>query len=353
MTNDLSREISAQATQISLCLFGKWVMPDSQKVQSSKWSSFVEELKSAGYTFVEPLQLPVTGGVILIVDLLPKTYRQVMGRQFSNLKKILICVEPAAVNPFQYRLDIQSKFGTVYVPTQNQAVSPTNKIWQSGYVFSEELKQIDRIQFPVQRNIDIGIINQNKFSAVRGELYSFRRNIINALARQKKATITVAGKDWTRGFLWHLFKQLHAAAISTRGKKWPKVSKIYRLKKSNWVSTPGPVDSEFTFLRDTRVALVIENESTYSSEKLVNALISGCTVVYVGPEVNNRYNSNLVVECRPEKSSVIKGCQTALANVRAPEAVFQLALDSGIFEAHDIPTANRAFILELKTILTC
>lgn len=350
MISDLLPKASSGKIEIALSLFGTWVVANSSNITSRKWSSFASDLTAAGFSIVDPAKIKSSGGLMLIVDLIPKTFRELKAFDLEKDKKILICVEPATVNPFQYRLDVQDKFGTVFVPTEAQAVNATNLIWQSGYVFAEDLTQIHPGTLASDRNIEIGIINQNKFSAVKGELYSLRRKAVAELISREKVIITLAGKDWTRGWVWHIFKQLHAASISLKGKKWPNISRMFKLKRSPWLVTTGLVDSELEFSRNSKVALVIENESTYSSEKLINALISGCTIVYVGPPINEKFRTELVHQSRPVANEIVNACFAAVSNPNEPSKILNLALESGIFEEYDVSKANKELIKKLRLL---
>ena len=48
----------------------------------------------------------------------------------------------------------------------------------------------------------------------------------------------------------------------------------------------GRVSSQFEFLRKLEFVVVIENEPTYLTEKLLNAIIAGCVPLYLGPPLS-------------------------------------------------------------------
>jgi hypothetical protein len=74
------------------------------------------------------------------------------------------------------------------------------------------------------------------------------------------------------------------------------------------------VDDKFEFTSQYAVALVIENESTYVSEKLLEAIQAGCIPVYVGPEISEEWlPRDLYVRANPDVMSIRKALEQAIA----------------------------------------
>jgi hypothetical protein len=79
----------------------------------------------------------------------------------------------------------------------------------------------------------------------------------------------------------------------------------------NWPETVAP-SSKQEILRTYKYTLVIENDRTYMSEKLFDALIAGCIPVYVGPSVvDYGIPGDLVIQVEPTVMSVASGIETA------------------------------------------
>lgn len=68
----------------------------------------------------------------------------------------------------------------------------------------------------------------------------------------------------------------------------------------------GLVDDTFRFLSSFEFCLVIENENTYVSEKLLNAVISGCIPIYVGPKLADfGFPANIAIEVGGETEKMV------------------------------------------------
>jgi hypothetical protein len=123
------------------------------------------------------------------------------------------------------------------------------------------------------------MIQGNKFSARKGELYSLRRKIIVNLG---PISLDLFGTNWNKGLnfdWWHWSRSVinsNFAEISTRsffgiGKKY-----------NNYF---GVTDDKNKTLSQYKIAVVIENSADFISEKLFDSIRSGCVSVYVGPNL--------------------------------------------------------------------
>ncbi len=198
-------------------------------------------------------------------------------------KRTLIRVEPIVVNPFQYQKGIEEKYGKIVVISPNELKSPKHLYWESGYINFEKLKKL-----PNKSESGVAIINENKFSFIQGSNYKLRKKVINEFLRNEQA-VKLAGKNWNQTLTWHLRSQASAALIGLMNNKRIELSQFqFPLQiKSTWLEYAGRVPSALEFLSQSKFAIVIENDSTYVSEKLLNALIAGCIPLYVGPKLSD------------------------------------------------------------------
>lgn len=197
-------------------------------------------------------------------------------------RRTLIRVEPVVVNPFQYQNYVENKYGSIVVISPNELKGPKNLYWESGYIDFEKIEKNSSFT-----QSGIALINENKFSFVPGSNYKLRKKVIDQFIRNEQL-INLAGMNWGEGYFWHIRKQVSAlrtAAINQQGVSLSQVQ--FRLKvKSPWINYVGRVESAHTFLGKSKFAIVIENDSTYVSEKLLNALIAGCIPIYTGPSLS-------------------------------------------------------------------
>ena len=89
------------------------------------------------------------------------------------------------------------------------------------------------------------------------------------------------------------------------------------------------MDSTVDTMRRYEVAVVIENEPTYVSEKLFDALAAGCIPVYVGPPLGDyRIPQHIAVQVPPDASAVLGAVEQVLrSNLNARRSLIREYLD--------------------------
>ena len=203
------------------------------------------------------------------------------GKSLAVEDRTLIRVEPIVVNPFQYRKATEDHDGKIIVISPNDLKTPKNLYWQSGYIDFDKLDSFRNIA-----EFGVAIINENKYSFVPGSNYKLRKKVIDEFLRNK-INIRLAGKNWDQSLVWQAKKQISAAVSSARfyGKIDYFQAQFPLKVHSPWMDYLGRVESAHEFLSQSKFAIVIENDSTYVSEKLLNALIAGCIPLYSGPSL--------------------------------------------------------------------
>ncbi len=149
------------------------------------------------------------------------------------------------------------------------------------------------------------LMNSNKLSFVRGELYSLRREIIHNFA------IDLYGPRWDSGLFARIKTVIGELEIFS--KSGLKVSSKALIRW--WARHPrylGLAESKLTTYRQYRVAIALENSPDYMSEKLLDSLLAGCIPIYCGPSVAEfGIPTELVVSCGPTLADVSAGLAIA------------------------------------------
>jgi hypothetical protein len=204
------------------------------------------------------------------------------------VSRTLVRLEPKCVNPTQYRKSIEKLYKNVVVVSPLQKSQNNQIIWDSGYLPNSIALENKLIKCrSTVKNFEICFVNQNKFSFIKGELYTFRRAAINEFLR-KGISFNLAGGDWDKGKMWDLksrlscFKNTLASYRSITLKGF--LARV-DMKNTN-LNYHGKVVDSIDFMAGFRFALIIENEASYISEKLLNAIIAGCVPIYCGPNLN-------------------------------------------------------------------
>jgi hypothetical protein len=191
--------------------------------------------------------------------------------RFPKSKRILLAFEPRVVLPKNYKKKIRSQFGLVI----SRKINDTAIFLQHPQYWEREIPK-----FQTRKDKAI-IVNANKISLVKGNNYGLRK-----LCATQFEFVELFGHGWDLTFI----DKTHKAAIAIKANLSDFVpinlKSLYIWLKPNPISL-GAVPSKEKVMKEFKYALVIENESTYVSEKIFDALFSGCIPIYVGPPMNN------------------------------------------------------------------
>jgi hypothetical protein len=231
--------------------------------------------------------------------------------------RYLIASECATVNPKQFTPKVAHKFRRVYLPSRFYPTVPKSEVWGEGGYFNA--KRFEARYSNDGQRTGCGLINENKFSLVPGSNYILRSNVVR-IALKRNLPLTVAGRNWTKGLLWTIAKLLHHLWIAlSAGRVNMKIGDIWAAlvfsskRRSIAKKCVGVVPDSLAFLSKFRVAIVIENESSYVSEKLYSAFAAGCQCVYVGPPLDStHFPEGFLFQCEPSVDEVIKSAKNAL-----------------------------------------
>ena len=266
-----------------LYLFGKRVLP-TESSRDPRWDVFLEELENSG--FWTDIQ-----GVDVFVDF-RLTGTNVL-RIISNRKnqKILIQVEPRSINPFQYSWLCERFFDSLITSRDQSKYSKATLHWTPGYDFRSG--QILDSPRPYQ----VGSLAGNKFSFVQGAQYRKRKATILKL-RQQGFDAFMAGRGWSRS-AWKskIIETFELARCIFAGAKVDGDALREYFSGTPSLNPLGSFQSPGDFWGSVECALIIENERGIISEKMFDALSSGCRILYSGKDIeSSEYIHNLDLE---------------------------------------------------------
>lgn len=196
----------------------------------------------------------------------------------------------------------------------------------------------------------IALINENKFSFVVQSQYILRTKfILECLAAG--IPIRIAGRNWTRGFWWTASKLAHhillAAGAGMLAFRFTDVMSAFRLslqRKKVVQCYQGVVRDSVEFLSKQKVAIVIENEASYASEKLHAALMAGCQCVYVGPSLDpGDFPAGFLFQASPSSADIINQLKKALATPYSisTEEIFDIVQNGDFFKRKGVELRNQ------------
>ncbi|MDC0912253.1 hypothetical protein OAQ27_04045 [Aquiluna sp.] len=225
-------------------------------------------------------------------------------------QRFLFIFEPRTVLPAQHRRVVQKIFGRVFVFSHGQRNEDTEFIQGGGAFSAQRQASLQKPKF------DVVMANANKSSAVRGSLYHLR---VHALVAAAKSNLTVglAGSGWESSRV-ALKQTMSSVAAALTALEFPLVrtKHIRRIRLLNTlenVTLLGSVSSLGDFYTQGRVALVIENDPEFLSEKLFNAIAAAQAVVYVGTEEAKKYSMPGIYFANPDVESVATAIRSALS----------------------------------------
>jgi len=192
---------------------------------------------------------------------------------YSNHKiiKVLIRQEPKIVLPQTYNWRNIANFD--YIIDVGKPKSKELRVLNWPQDLTSYIKN------PKTKNNRVVIISSNLVSLAKGENYSLRREAIKNIT-----DLDLYGYQWNndlREKITTLFIELKKYALKLNLLKI-KGLKYYFKSFNNYL---GEVEDRRAVISMYKYCLVIENSSDLLSEKLFDALLSGCVPIYVGPEL--------------------------------------------------------------------
>jgi hypothetical protein len=209
----------------------------------------------------------------------------------ENKFNILFRNEPRCVLPQAYSPEIDELFNLVISFGSNPS-EERHEYWPQYWTsLNTDLQSTRDIE-------NVVLVNANKLNLSESELYSLRRKCFGNIKN-----IVVFGEDWNSSFTSRL-KVLAIEILKDPVRNLFAAPSHVRYWFRHWPQTLSPVDKS-EILVQYKVCLVIENETSYLSEKLFDAFISGCIPVYVGPDVSSfGIPKNLVFQANPDVHSI-------------------------------------------------
>lgn len=216
----------------------------------------------------------------------------------ANTKYILIRSEPSIILPWCYSKKYYAQFDLI-IDVGKPQKSGLNVVLQP-----QNISEFNRNKSRTENRL--AVINSNLLSFRSDELYSLRRAAIFNFD-----FIDLYGHGWDIP----LSSKIKNVSIEFyRVIKYPnklnlRGMKLYfrKIKRCR-----GAIENKFEVLSNYKYTLVIENSKGYLSEKLFDALVSGCIPIYVGEDLS-LFNipNGLVIQSQANIDSVLYSYELA------------------------------------------
>ena len=243
-----------------------------ERVSTQPWSEFFSVLQLSGNIFVDVDQ---NADVIIHMNTHPK----ILDKQKVAEKRplnILIMWESQVTRPKDFIPKCLQRYDYIFSPSllwvKGENVHYFN--WPNGIVQATK-----KMSYPTRpRQNKVVMIAANKFSFMKSELYSLRRLYL----KRNSEIIDVYGEGWDSNL--YVIKALSKSLLRyflSSSKSLPSLKLNLFVKPRNYLG----VALDKSILSEYKYSLVMENEASYVSEKLFDALVYGCIPIYVGPNL--------------------------------------------------------------------
>jgi hypothetical protein len=232
---------------------------------------------------------------LVCIDYAPSVAKEIKKLRLSPENCTLVHMEPSVVLPANYGRYRQRQFGKVITVGGLGSHDSRSVHWPLLWPSAFDLEKLHAME----RDERVVVINGNKMSFLKGELYSLRRKAIKNLTN-----LDLYGTQWDSKFASRMIIAIKSFAQAVLSRKLPRLSGL-NLWFQDYPKSKGPVDDKLQTMAHYKYALVIENSAEYMSEKLMEALFAGCVPIYVGPDPG-KYGipRELVIRAQPSLRSI-------------------------------------------------
>ena len=277
---------------------------------------FASELSHRGFVFTDTDSFDY----LICVNHSPKDLMHFLKRSESKSRAILIRTEPKAVYPSQYKKRVTEKYGIVLSPGRINSDSVPFIPWPYQLNFNPQIPSLGSLNLNssirdlleesdsdlarwYKRPIRIVMINANKVSPTSKSNYSLRRKYAKLLS---SSGLQIYGDLWNSKLVDKIHHRVRVLLFNLRRFYFPNLKEIYGNLHWRFEGYKGTIHNKFEILKNSRFALIIENDNEIITEKLFDALLFGCVPIYVGPDLSDLGElSDLVIKFDNDLESLL------------------------------------------------
>jgi hypothetical protein len=219
-------------------------------------------------------------------------YYQELRSRYPKTPLYLVLVEPDTIRPANWKLENHKAFKKIF--SWNTLIADNKRyIWLSWptKIQIEDISAIKKSKFCT-------LIASNKFSNIKNELYSERRNAIRWFEKNDPNNFDLYGVGWDRIYIAILGRaNFILDKIYRKLKNYPKVD-IYS-------SYRGTLKNKREALKEYKFAICYENAicNGWITEKIFDCMMAGVVPVYLGaPDIERLIPGGLYIDRRNFKN---------------------------------------------------
>lgn len=235
--------------------------------------------------------------LLICIDYDPRYKKLLREAGDSGVPLVLVKQEPPVVIPSHRWANPSGLFDFVITraKAEHTPIFPAHQHWDTGYLTRDV------------RLSKIVAISADKWSSVPGELYSLRRRVYSRDAR-----LDVFGHGWTDTKWKRLQRVVKELLIPLKHGVMPTLANL-PFAFDEPLSFKGIAGNKLEVLSSYHASLVIENDSSSLSEKLVDCILAGTIPVYVGPPTSPfGIPESLIIRSEADIESLTRALDLAL-----------------------------------------
>jgi len=264
---------------------------------SGPWREFIKTLEENGHTIVT--EKSNSKFDVLVANSHSRlAIKECRKNKIPKEKMILIIWEPSVSDYKLHSKKVLNKYGLIFSPS---------KVWGKNFKtksFKWPVLELENISEAVEdwskRKNKAVFISANKFSVIKGELYSLRRKI--AFLTSEDDSLDIFGLKWNSGKVYDYLNYFYKL-VSTP-------SNMIDLKSSSYLGNHylnyvGISQNKKITYSNYRIFLILENSIEYVSEKLFDAAAAKGIIIYIGANIS-QYNipSGAVIQIEPDANKI-------------------------------------------------
>ena len=250
-------------------------------------------LASLGFSFVNNME---DSDFYIAFNHSANLYRDFIETGGAKANTVLLRSEPSSVYPAQYQEKIERLYGNIY--TFGATTDLESKLIAWPYYYNpnpltpndwsaslrgelEELinRQEHKLDNWKTRTFQLTMVASNKVSSSATNNYQLRRRFAVQLP---SSMLHVFGNLWDSKILSKISHRLRVLGFALRTGVAPSLSQLYGNLFQKYPTFCGGILNKHDVIRDSKFSLVIENNDSYVSEKLIDALVGGSIPIYFG-----------------------------------------------------------------------
>ena len=277
------------------------IFSDFPLLPTEGYQEFFNKLFNSGKVKLTDVNNPLSANMSISFNHKKEHLQAIINAGIPIKDRHLVMYECPQILPEMHLKSTLENYGKIYSASPEWAKEYSPFIFKYGFHLETEVTP--NPLFP--RKYKFGLVQRNKYSCIKGELYSLRRKVVIDCSKNN-LHLALRGPGWNKSLMRVLFEYLkilrfYSSRIPFSDLKILPTSNRTKNRFENF-----PINDKQEFLREVSVAIIIENASNYVSEKIFDCFRAGAVPIYIGPDFD-AYGipENTVIRATANSDSVI------------------------------------------------